>query len=41
VLIVAEMVSKLTIESALDESFCELLEDPVLTEQVFGLLVIF
>jgi hypothetical protein len=41
VLFVAEMMSQFTIESTLDERFGELLEQAVLTKQVFGLLVVF
>jgi hypothetical protein len=38
---VAEMVGQFAVESALDQCFGELLKEAVLTEQVFGLLVIF
>jgi hypothetical protein len=38
---VAEVVSQLSVEGALDESFSELLEEAVLAEQVIRLLVIF
>jgi hypothetical protein len=41
VLLVAEVVRQLAVEGALDEGFRELLEQPILTEQVFRLLVVF
>jgi hypothetical protein len=41
VLLVAEVVGEFAVEGALDQSFGQVLQDAVLTEQVFGLLVIF
>jgi hypothetical protein len=41
VLLVAEVVSEFSIQSALDESFGQLLEKSVLTQEVVRLLVVF
>ncbi len=39
-LLVAEVVGQLAVAGALDESLGELLKEPVLVEQVLGLLII-
>jgi hypothetical protein len=39
-LFIAEVVGQLAVEGTLDESLSELLEQAVLAEQVFGLLVV-
>jgi hypothetical protein len=41
VLLVAEVVSQFAVESTFNESFRQLLEKSILTEQVFRLLVVF
>lgn len=40
-LLVAEMMREFSIESTLDESLSELLQEAVLTKEVVGLLIIF
>jgi hypothetical protein len=41
VLVVAEVMNEFGMQSAFEDSFGELFQEPILAEDVFGLLVVF